>query len=200
MLRALFDLFQITESQLSRAALLRLRLASIVGLFAVPLGVIKLRHSGQWNLLQFDGWYDYAFVLTIIGFIFVAGTRAVNRLFIPDAYLDEGEITRKRQVNSTVFNVFMSLITIVLIIFVLLLLSGYRELNVGFGTTQGILIFLMAVFMPLFCLQGFLVSLIAKPLDFDGESLSFQKQDYKYLFLLIGFVGGCIFLATQFRV
>lgn len=195
MIRALFDLFQITESQLTRGAQLRLRAAGILGLFSLPLGVAKIKQHGAINFTQFENWIDYAFVLAVLGFVIVAMTRAVNRLFIPDNYLDESEIVRKRHINGTVFYIIMTIAVMLLGVVLFYALSG-ANLSLNLKNVHMIAMFMMGVFVPICCLQGLVLSFIVKPLDGEGVSMSMRAQDYKYLVLTISFVVVCTALAV----
>ena len=197
MLRALFDLFQITESQLSKGALLRLRFAAILGLLSLPLGVAKIKQHGLINFGQLETWVDYAFLLAVMGFFIVGITRSVNRLYIPDAYLDESEIMRKRQVNGMVFSILMHVGMTVFILLVLLGLIGIN-LSLNLNTEHYDFMFILIAFMSIFCLQGLLLSFIAKPLAEDDLPAKLSREDFIYLGMWIAVVVTCTGLAFFF--
>ncbi len=195
MLRTFFDLFEVTESQLSNYAMMRLRIAGIIGLLVLPLGVAKVRQHGIINMTQLEYWFDYVFIVAMLGFVVVAATRSVNRLFVPDAYLDESEIERKRKVNGLVFSIIMAISFALLCVLMVFFLSG-REFSLKLISGHEILVFMMGIFIPICCIQGLVLSFIAKPLDDDGLNKTMSKQDYKYLIMLIAFVTICTALAS----
>lgn len=187
MLKALFGLFEITESQLSKGAMLRLRVAGFLGLLALPLGIAKINQHSVINFIQFENWIDIAFVIAVVGFVVVGSTRAVNRLFIPDRYLDESEVARKRHVNATVFWIFMTVGILLMLVILAFMLSG-TEMTLHLQSSHYMLVFLMGIFIPICCIQGLVLSFLSKPLDDDDSTTVMTAQDYKYLVSMIAFV------------
>ncbi len=91
MIRALFSLFEITESQMTSAAIGRLKWASIIGLFfPAMIYLIETRYTGQ----GISGIWIFVAIgtfMSMVGWLYLAMARPVNRLLIPDRYLDESE-------------------------------------------------------------------------------------------------------------
>lgn len=121
MLKTIFDVFQVTEAQVTSSALRRLKLASIVSIPALPLAVLA-KHGGRDGALQ-------VIILTlaavsVLALLLVASSRIANRLWIPERYLDEAEITRKRKSASLAYQCVHLMSAVFIIWFVLAFNSG----------------------------------------------------------------------------
>lgn len=100
MLKAFFDIFQVTDAQITPSAMARLKWASALSVPAIPFaGVAKYGNLPGGLEGLFVG---LAFISTL-GLLYAFTSRLANRLWIPDKYLDEAEIARKRQSGSLTF-------------------------------------------------------------------------------------------------
>lgn len=100
MLKPLFDVFQVTEQQLTAKAIKWLRISSVLSLFALPsymivegfdLGPVL---TGAFSLLAMAG---------LLGILYAYSSRVLNRVWTPDKYLDEAEKERKRSASTFAF-------------------------------------------------------------------------------------------------
>ena len=97
MLAKYFEMFEPTERQITAKALRRLKIAAMVALAAVPLIVVdkliplETMHPVAATIIE------AAFIISVIGFLFICCSRVFNRVWAPDKYLDESEILRKRE-------------------------------------------------------------------------------------------------------
>jgi len=180
MLKVYFDLFAATEAQLTPKAIGRLKLASCAALLLMPtVTFIELSQvSGLLkNILM-------GFVLfALICFSYVAMSRAGNRLWVPDKYLDEGEIQRKRHVGyMTYFWVIMCGLVVMGGLLLAMLVFKLPPINMP---ADEVLYFAVGnLLMGAICLQTFFTAHIMQPLEADNAEgkpvKSGMDKWYKY--------------------
>jgi len=101
MLSAVYKAFEATEVQLTPKAITRLRVSAILSLFAIPIfAVAKLFDlpNGVSNVIIPFG------LLCMLAMAYAFSTRLANRLWVPEKYLDESEIERKRRSSSLTYH------------------------------------------------------------------------------------------------
>ncbi len=179
MLKNIFKMFEPTEAQFTPAAIGRLKWASIISLLFAPLSVIVFLTDKN----SFDGPSKKILVsimaLTGLAFIYCCGARPLNRAWTPDKYLDESEISRKRQ--SASFSFYWT-IGLAMIIGLIWMTWNYVGLSKpGFMSDPHFGLGLVAILVSwAFSLQGYKLSRILMPLSDNDERIAITSGDKKY--------------------
>jgi len=192
MLQRYFDIFAATEEQLTKKAIGRLRFSAFLGIFFMPF----------YTVLSFQEFSDAVGMIIIaltgaafLGFVYAAMSRAANRVWVPDKYLDESEIKIKHQ------TAYMSYKWILISAFVLSLttlidvnFNALKTLSYDLTVTDYLFYTFGSLFICAFCLQAFFLAGLMRPLDADGLDESGVKSgaDRWYKYSTSVFV--CVFL------
>lgn len=177
MLTKVFNMFEPTEVQLTHGALMRLRIAAILGIFAIPIfAYLKLSApAGSAQTIAIG-----AGIFAFAGFAYCAFSRIGNRLWIPESHLDENEVGLKRRVGSLSYQIVMAVIVVATFVAFIawhkgsdptisLLTLSYVFASIGGGTA---------------CLQTAIAAWMTPPLE--GESNVKTFSDKYYLIFTIG--------------
>ena len=184
MLKRFYDTFQITESQLTKASLMRLKLAALIGLAPMPLVTVM-------SIIEVTGLALYVMisvkVIAIPCFIYVACAGITNRVWVPDKYLDENEIQIKHK------SAYKTYFWTSWVLFIILLsphaaerlldlqLSDYSVNDVLYDT-------IASIWITMLCLQSYFAASSMQPLEGDDDRARSDnnKIDFRYkLFLTI---------------
>jgi len=132
-------------------------------------------------LAKTDSWIDIAFIVSIVAVLVVLLTRSVNRLFIPDGYLDEGEIARKREVNSYVLSTLMWVALTSIILLMILEGAGFN-IRLSLNGLSEIFDVIMGFFIVLCCAQALKLTWVTKPINYAPDEVTAESaaQDYRY--------------------
>ena len=186
MLRPLFDVFAVTEEQLTKKAIDRLRLASCFSFFFFPVVTIMQQSNISGVMFMTLG------VLSLIGlfsFAYVALSRAGNRLWVPNKYLDEGEVQRKQVSAYHTYTFVMLGMCVILLFFVIAdRLYDLRALSVS---VDKIIFYAIGNFVMCgISLQTFFATKLMQPLDAENEGGALVKSgaDMWYKYVACGFV------------
>lgn len=182
MLKAMFDIFEPTEKQLTPAAIMRLRISMVFGFFALPIfaavELLPLEDSVRMVAIIMG-------VICYIGLVYGLVTRMANRLWVPEKYLDESEIEIKRRSASLAYQIMMFTVAALIATFFVLSPKGS-----DFTVSARSLVYLFGSLMcAFFCFQTFVAAMMIKPLS-DGD-IEVTPMDKRYG-LIIG--GGLITL------
>lgn len=175
MLARFFKIFELKEKDLSRRALLRFRIFTILAIPVFPLfTLIELGNLSQSATKT-------AMVVGIISFIFfciVGLSRIANRFWTPNRYMDEWEIQLKQSSMSFAYQlIFIGVVASVLVL-----------ISVGWIETEAVLfefkahqlvwalanIFVMMLFLPLIYIIWAL-----RPIDVDDRDTELRGAWYK---------------------
>ncbi len=192
MLKSFFGIFEATEAQLRPAAINRLKLASWASLLFAPL-LALYNFGGIEDGSAMKGPIAFMLLISFIGFTIMGFPRVFNRIWTPDRYLDESEISRKREVNSFAFVWFISALMVALFGFIGLEILSPNPLTLSaeysslLATAFSVLVFAMS-------LQGIKLSQLLRPLDQEaGETVHKTNADKYYavgaLTYIIGVTG-----------
>ena len=197
MLKQVFGLFEITESQITESAIKRLKWASIISFFLVPL--VAILHLFQpFNSPGTKSVILALAYISILGFFIFGFSRALNRLWIPDRYLDESEISRKREVNHFAF---VWLITGVMIAgFALIVLDSLGVNSPGFMSDPKIMFFSLAlVCVSSLSLQGLKLSKVLTPITDEERTEDSKHKDKIYLICVYSYIIGVLVVSSLFK-
>ncbi len=181
MLKAYFDIFEITEEQLTEKAITRLKFTSFVALFLMPATTFM-------SMAQVSGVMRHILmgfiVFALICFGYVGMSRASNRFWVPDKFLDEGEIERKRGVWYATFISIMTVAFMALLGFIAC--EVFLELKLTGISTNDVLYYTLGnLLMSTVCLQAFFTARDLQPLDADIMETSPARtaidKGYKYV-------------------
>ena len=184
MLKSFFGIFEVTEAQLQPGAIQRLRWGSYLSFLFLPAAAI-----GHFSDAVQDGVASVltlsAFAIGFLGFCLMGFARTFNRLWTPDRYLDEGEIARKREVNSFAF--FWVMTILMLILFAVVFLGVFDvsapDMLLDSKTPIGII---MMVFLTALSLQGVKLSSLLRPMESETGAIARNRVDRYYgLFALL---------------
>ena len=191
MLSAVFKAFEATEVQLTPKAITRLRVSAILSLFAIPLfSAAKLFEwpDGVSNVL-----ISFC-LLCMLAMLYAFSTRLINRLWVPEKYLDESEIERKRRSSSLTYQ-FM--IYALMIILVLLTLS--RHALVDFPWDTRTIFYLTAVLLfSVMSLQTIIAAFMISPISDDEARKVAADGRYKWLMAAMLIVFGGLGFVVSF--
>jgi len=185
MLKAMFDIFEPTERQLTQRAISRLRLASVIGFFAMPLvGIAQLAPlTGGLNTAV-----TVLSIIACLAMVYCLLTRLANRLWVPEKYLDESEIELKRRSASLTYQILMLVIAG--------LIAGMAFVSAGTPAAMDItlscnlvLLTLGSLLIGAGCLQTGLAAWMTKPIDAEGTAPSLMDKRYG-LFIIVFLMSG----------
>lgn len=180
MLKAVFDIFEPTEKQLTKSAILRVRWTAVLGLFVLPT-------FAAIELLPITG--DMRVAAITLGLalgaalLYCLSTRMANRLWVPEKYLDESEIEIKRRSASLAYQ-----FLVLALAAVLLLLTLPTVETAMLVTPRAITFSLGSIFIGIICIQTIFATFMMKPLS-DG-SVDVTPMDKRY-----GFIMGLVLIA-----
>lgn len=179
MMKSIFKMFEPTEMQFTRQAISRLKWASILS-FPFPVltvGLVTLKTTGPMRPIEWV--LTGLMLLSAAAFIYVCGSRLLNRAWTPDKYLDESEISRKRQSGSFAFNWTISIAMIIIFFWLIWHYIGWSLPE--FAGRGGFGFQVMAILICwAFIIQAYKISQMLEPLLEDGESAELTKTDKKY--------------------
>ena len=178
MLKRIYDTFQITESQLTKASLMRLKLAALISLALMPvLTVMSMRGVTGLAIYIMIGLIGIA----LLSISYVAFARITNRVWVPNKHLDENEIQIKYKSAHKTYFWIVWVLSIMLIglheaerLFGLQF-SDYSVNDVLYDTIASILI-------TMFCLQSYFAASLMQPLEDDDVLAQSEnnKIDFRY--------------------
>lgn len=177
MLKAMFDIFEPTEKQLTSAAIMRLRISMVFGFFALPIfaAIEVLALSGSARMAAI-----IVGIICYIGLVYGLITRMANRLWVPEKYLDESEIEIKRRSASLAYQIMMFTVAALIATFFVLSQQGS-----DFTVSARALVYLFGSLMcAFFCFQTFVAAMMIKPLS-DGD-IEITSMDKRYGFIMAG--------------
>jgi len=180
MLKTIFNIFVVTEEQLTKKSITRLRVASCLSLFFIPAVAILQESNVTGFMLMALGVFTF---IALISFGYVAMSRATNRLWVPNKYLDEAEIQRK-QISA--YQTYTSLIFAAFIVLVLFLLdhSLFHSFALNVNVEKALYYIMTGLISSMITLQTFFAAKLMQPLDVDNEAGAFANSGadkwYKY--------------------
>lgn len=160
MLKAMFDIFETTEVQLTHSAVMRLRWASVMGFPALPIfaAIEYFEPTGALITVAF-----IAGIISVLSLVYCASTRLANRLWVPEKYLDEVEIERKRRSASLTYQILVLLFAAVATVFLFVFPASQVSNSVSF--TPRALTFLFGALLCCTCaLQTGIAAWMTEPL------------------------------------
>lgn len=179
MMKSIFKMFEPTEMQFTRQAISRLKWASI---FSFPFPVLTAwlfiaKSNGPKEITEWI--VTVLMLLSAAAFIYVCGSRLLNRAWSPDKYLDESEIARKRQSGSFAFIWMISIAMVVTLIWLIWHYIGWPIPD--FANRSGFGFQVLAVLICwAFIIQAYKMSQMLVPLLEDDEIAELTKTDKKY--------------------
>lgn len=113
MLTTFFKAFEATEIQLTAKAIKRLRISALLTYLVLPcypaFRFLELSKNVEIPLI-------IILTISVLAMIYSSLTRLANRLWMPESYLDEVEIERKRRSASLTLQIMFGLLTVVAIV------------------------------------------------------------------------------------
>ena len=196
MLKAYFDIFNATEEQLTTKAIGRLKFASFLGLFLMPM-VILIDVSGVSGALLNVMMIFTLF--TLVGFGYAAMSRAGNRLWVPNKYLDESEIRTKHiSAYKTYKWLMLSIFGGVISFVVLEKAFGLSLVNLN---VNDVLYYILGYFlMTAICLQTFFAASLMQPLEIDEVSGQLARNATDKWYKIVACVFVFVFLILPFII
>ena len=173
MLSAVYKAFEATEVQLTPKAITRLRVSAILSLFAIPIfAVAKLFDlpNGVSNVIIPFG------LLCMLAMAYAFSTRLANRLWVPEKYLDESEIERKRRSSSLTYQIMIAALMITLV-----LLTLSRNALADFPWDTRTIFYLTAVLLfSVMSLQTIIAAYMISPISDDEAQKVAADGRYKW--------------------
>ena len=187
---AIFKTFETTEIQLTNKAIKRLRLSAVMALFALPcfaaIELFDLSKNVENILLVAGG-------ISFLALMYTAIVRLANRLWIPEKYLDEAEIDRKRRSGSLTNQIMIWLFSFFTLVAVL---ADRFGLGSGIDWTPRTFTYLFGIlFMMMICVQTAIAAWMTEPLA--DASVKRVASDTRYPWIILGLfvlVFGLVFL------
>ena len=196
MLAKLFNVFETTEIQLTPSAIKRLRLSALLSIPMLPsfaaIELLSLTGNAKVAMLALG-------IISALAALYCFSTRMANRLWIPEKYLDEAEIERKRRSGSLTYQLLIWICAFALPITMLFFGGLDVDSDVGTVLTGRALVFLLgSIFMITLSVQTAIAAWMTPPLSEDGN-VERVPMDARYkwimgaiLLIVIGgsFMGG----------
>lgn len=176
---AIFKTFETTEIQLTGRAIKRLRLSAVMAMFALPcfatVELLDLSKNVENILLVAGG-------VSFLALMYTAMVRLANRLWIPEKYLDEAEIERKRRSGSLTNQIMIWLFSFFTLVAVL---ADRFGLGAGIDWTPRTFTFLFGIlFMMMICVQTAIAAWMTEPLaDVNVKKVA---SDTRYPWIMLG--------------
>jgi len=125
MLKWYAETFKLTEKQMTKKALSRLKLLTLISLPATPLFFLY-----SLDKIPTDGepFYIVLGIVSVIALLTLSFCKFTNRFWARDKYLDEWEVARKHQAMAFTLQLFTYVVAALMLFF--LFTSGWKSLNV----------------------------------------------------------------------
>lgn len=184
MFKKVFDLFEPTEAQFQPKALSRIKYASLLSFLMVPaLGAHHLIKDREGMQTIAIGLLVLSIIL-LVPYTIALGSRLFNRAWTPDKYLDESEISRKR--DSATFAFIYMKIAAMIVLTVWLLWAGFKLPVPEIMKTSGFSLYVLSVYISTaFCLQAYRVATITTPVDMDEGPVTKVPADRKVVVIAL---------------
>ena len=150
MFASFFKIFELKEKDLSRNALLRFRIFTILAIPAFPL--ITLVELGTLS----DGAKDAVMIAALISMVFfvlIGLSRIANRFWTPNRYMDEWEVRLKQSSMSFAYQLILIAVVISVIVFISIDWMQSEAVLLNLKANQMFWIFanlfVMIIFLPL---------------------------------------------------
>ena len=187
---AIFKTFETTEIQLTNKAIKRLRLSAVMAMFALPcfatIEFFDLSKNVENILLVAGG-------ISFLALMYTSIVRLANRLWIPEKYLDEAEIERKRRSGSLTNQIMIWLFSFFTLVAVL---ADRFGLGSVIDWTPRTFTYLFGIlFMMMICVQTAIAAWMTEPLA--DASVKRVASDTRYPWIILGLfvlVFGPVFL------
>ena len=188
MLAKVFNVFETTEIQLTPQAINRLRFSALMSIPAMPLFAaaefLNFSESVNKVLIALG-------VICALALLYCFFTRMANRLWIPEKYLDEVEIDRKRRSASLTYQLLV--IGLMVSLTIMLLLTGAEKNSATLLSPRMFIFFLGSLMCVSMGVQTAIAAWMTEPLSHGKVDKVASDGRYKWVVLLIiltvGFFG-----------
>lgn len=181
MLAKMFNIFETTEIQLTPSAIKRLRWSALLSTLALPsFAVIEfLNPTGNARMAVLA-----VGIIAGLALLYCFSTRMANRLWIPEKYLDEVEIDRKRRSASLTYQILIW--GLALFIPITMLFLGGLDRDAGAVLTGRAFTFLLAsIFIITISVQTIIAAWMTQPLS-DDSNVEKVPMDARYKWIMGG--------------
>jgi hypothetical protein len=183
MLTTVFKAFEATEVQLTPSAITRLRVSAVLSFFAIPIfaAVEFLSLSGGVKTVLIA-----LGIVSALALLYCYSTRLANRLWMPEKYLDESEIDRKRRSGSITYQILSIILMVLSVGFIV-----FQGTLAGFTLDARAVSFGLAILLfSAMSLQTTIAAYIISPIS-DGP-VEKVAADGRYKWLILGYTLVCI--------
>ena len=179
MLARLFNIFETTEIQLTPNAIKRLRWSALLAIPTIP-------SFAAIEFLTLSGATQIAVIIlgaiSMLAMIYCFSTRMANRLWIPEKYLDEVEIDRKRRSGSLTYQLLIACLMLFIPIMVMFY-TGFDGNAVAVWNGREITFLLASIFTIALSVQTAIAAWMTQPLS-DDSNVEKVPMDARYKWIM----------------